>query len=537
VSTTVVKRRDSARRGRFTVVGPLAPVPSRPAGARKAPRADSKAAGRLRALDGYRGLGALMVILIHCVLAGRELFTGTRLDVYHDLDDCLPLFFVLSGMVAYLGIVRGALTERVRGTRELLAGRLWRILPVYYIVVIAVWSMRFAGTLNDWHDLLLHLTFTQVWSSHFIFWLDGPSWFLADDMHFFLVIALLGPLIARAAIRRRRPAAKLAVLASLPIAMLAGGIAYLAYVHYHLHSTATWMTYNPLAKADQFAEGMLLGMVICIPGVVKQRARMASALTVFGLAIVVAIGYLRWHHPWFSTWDFELVGLGFVFMLAGATMVSERQLLNRVLTSRPAQFLALVGFTIFLVQEPVMLQLEQWNLINFGEASSFWLSTVAQILSAAFVAWLAYRFIEQPSYRLRRVFSELRSRQTAGERRRSGPAPRRLPDVVLRHPDGGTVPLREMVGSRPLLVAFGADGERRLAEQRFRLDAGEADALLIAADSDEEREPEIHAHAAASVVFDPDHLLTRAINVQAVLLEVAPDGLITALQEHATVAA
>jgi hypothetical protein len=147
------------------------------------------------------------------------------------------------------------------------------------------------------------------------------------------------------------------------------------------------------------------------------------------------------------------------------------------------------------------------------------------VATCALVAWVAYRLIEQPAARLKKLLDELKTRQRAGERRRTGPAPRRLPDVVLQHPAGGPVALREMVGSRPLLVALGDEGKTRLAEQQFRINAGEADFLYV--DDDDEESARRGEH----LVLDPEHSLARAINVPAVLLEVAPDGLITALHE------
>jgi peptidoglycan/LPS O-acetylase OafA/YrhL len=491
---------------------------------------------RVRAIDGYRGIGAVMVVVIHAALAGRELFSRSGGNALHDFDACLPLFFVLSGMVAYLGIVRGAFTGRIKGTRELFTGRLWRILPVYYAVILVVWSMRFAGSGNDWSDLALHLTFTQVWSRSKIFWLDGPSWFLADDLHFFLLVALVGPLVARLAVRRSSPGAQLAIFAAFPLALVIGGIAYNWYVHDVLHTGTTWMLYNPLAKLDEFAEGMVLGLVLCLPGVVKTRPAMANALSALGFGVVVAMGYLRWHEPWLQTWYFEIIAIGIAGMLAGAAMLGERQILSRLLSIRPLQSLAAIGFTIFLVQEPVMLQLEQWNLVYFQSKSSFWISTVALVATCALVAWIAYRLVEEPGYRLKRLFGDLRARQQAGERRRTGPAPRRLPDLVLRHPAGGPVALREMVGSRPLLVALGAPGEHAVAEQRFRLDVGEADVLYVGEEAGVDDAPDC-ARDGANVVLDPDRALARALNVPAALLEVAPDGLITALHEREPVPA
>ena len=489
--------------------------------------ADGK--GRIRAIDGYRGLAAVMVIVLHATLAGRNLFSTTHLNVLHDFDICLPIFFVLSGMVAYMGVVRGAFgAGRIRGTRELIASRLWRILPVYYVVVLLVWSLRFAGTGNDWRDLALHLSFTQVWSTKMIFWLDGPSWFLADDMHFFLLVAVVGPLLAGLAVRLRSAPARLALVALFPAVVTGAGVAYVWAVNHGAHPATTQQLYNPLGKLDEFGAGMLLAVIVALPGVVKPRPRAGLLLTGVGIGGMAALGYVRWHSHFWSTWEFEFTAIGVMAMLAGAMMLSERQWLARILTVRPLQFLSVVGFTVFLVQEPVMLQLEQLNLLYFQDTVSWYLSTVAFVLSATVVAWLAYRLIEEPAMRLRGVLREMRDRQRAGLRRRRGPAPRRLPELVLEDLAGDLVPLRDLLGDLPLLIALGDEGEARLSEHAFRFAAGEAEAIAVRSGAGRRARGRVD-RGGPFVLLDPDHRLASALGIPVVLLEVAPDGLITAL--------
>jgi len=247
-------------------------------------------------------------------------------------------------------------------------------------------------------------------------------------------------------------------------------------------------------------------------------------LTGIGCAMIVALGYFRWHSATLQNYDYELECVGVGFLLVGATMFAEWQLVNKMLSIKPLQWLAGIGLTVLVVQEPIELQLEQWNLLYFQNKLAFWISVVGFIMAASLVAWLALRFVEEPAYRVRRLLRDLRKRQVSGEKRRTGPAPRRLPDLVLQLPTGGAVPLREMVGSLPLLVALGDEGKSRLAEQRFRLDADEADSLYVAAESN-------RAERGRTVLLDPERRLAKALGVPAVLLEVAPDGLITALHE------
>ena len=196
-----------------------------PDAADKARAAAPKRSGRMREVDGYRALAALMIILFHAWSVGNQPYSGTPFETFVRTSAAgVSLFFALSGMVTFLPMVRGALEGKVPSGRSFLARRFFRILPLYYLIVIAVWASRYAGTPADFLDLVNHLTFTQVYNPKQIFWLLGPSWSLADEMHYYLIIALLAPELARRAARRATPRARLAVMSTLPVALLTASL-------------------------------------------------------------------------------------------------------------------------------------------------------------------------------------------------------------------------------------------------------------------------------------------------------------------------
>ena len=67
---------------------------------------------------------------------------------------------------------------RGRPGRVLLFRRMARLLPLYYTIVLVVWAVTNPSLPGHWQDLLLHLTFTHVYSDQYIFWTDGPAWSL-----------------------------------------------------------------------------------------------------------------------------------------------------------------------------------------------------------------------------------------------------------------------------------------------------------------------------------------------------------------------
>ena len=68
-------------------------------------------------------------------------------------------------------------------------------------MVLVVWALTNPSLPGHWQDLVLHLTFTHVYSDQYIFWTDGPAWSLAVEFHFYVLMALCMPLV-HAAVRR-----------------------------------------------------------------------------------------------------------------------------------------------------------------------------------------------------------------------------------------------------------------------------------------------------------------------------------------------
>jgi peptidoglycan/LPS O-acetylase OafA/YrhL len=394
--------------------------------------------------------------------------------------------------------------------------------------------MRYAGSRQDWPDLALHLSFLQVWSPHYIFFLDGPAWFLSDDLQFFLVAVLLAPFLCQLALRipisRSGVVLRMAVMAALPLAMLAGGCFDIWWIAFHRHDSSSYAHYTPLYTMPEFAVGMLLALVMFTPGVIKVRPRLASLLTISGWLALAAIAYYSWRIHWMNIngFGYPLVALACCLLVAGAFMTPPDSLYSRILGIKPLQVLAGIGLTILLVQEPLMIILEKWGFVTVWTPLDLWISALTLLAAATAVAWVATVAIERPALKFRVRLRKLDELHAGRDRHHRGPIPRVLPDIPLTLPSGEQISVRSAIGDRPLLLSFGDAGTGALAEQRFRLDSGESVALHVTPSLD--RSSTASARLGATVAFDPDGKLARALNIPVALVEVGPDGLITSFQ-------
>ena len=118
-------------------------------------------------------------------------WTGTAHQLMLGTDLFVDMFFVLSGLVLWLPVARSCADGTAgRPGRVLLLRRMARLLPLYYAIVLVVWVSTNPSLPGHWQDLVMHLTFTQVYSDQYIFWTDGPAWSLAVEFHFYVLMAL-----------------------------------------------------------------------------------------------------------------------------------------------------------------------------------------------------------------------------------------------------------------------------------------------------------------------------------------------------------
>lgn len=350
-----------------------------------------QAPGRLKALDGLRGLAAVVVVVHHSALISPALAAAYRggpgargwaaVLSYSPLHlpwagaEAVVLFFVLSGLVLTLPF----LGRRPDWTAYYPRRALRLYLPVWAAVAVAaVWWLLvpreadagFSWWVN-WHDRPLDLAtvLDQLSLLGENRSLDSVLWSLKWEVWF----SLLLPLYLYLAVGWRRGlAVKVVVL--------------LVLVEVGVQTGTDALRYLPV-----FGLGVLLA-------VERDRlVRLAQGLTRRGNVVLLVVSLLLLDAAWLTRLGNRAapaVAVGAVLLVAlfltwgPAIRVGER---------RPVQWLGRVSFSVYLLHEPVVISVAYL----FGTTDVLLVLAVALPVSLL-LAEVFYRAVELPAHRLSR---------------------------------------------------------------------------------------------------------------------------------------
>lgn len=369
---------------------------------------------RFEALEAYRGVAALLIVVFHAYQHSRVgqtyVYEATPLHVVlRNLDSSVAIFLALSGFLIFLPFAQSFLGQRpYTSARGFLIRRAIRILPLYYVAILLVWTLRYTGGSEQWLDLLQHLTFTQIFDSQHIFWTIGPAWSLAVEVLFYLFVALAAIPLQRICDRLQTPRRRLLLLVGLVAVLMVVSLGYKAWAFYfaHLPEEDYAVYYGFLAKADLFSLGMMLAIGVAVA---KERLRMrrwqamfwrVGALVLFGLAFA-----LREQNEFVSLFFHTLCGLAFTLLLASTVLEERGSTWERMLSHPVFKFLGLISYSVYLWHEPILIELSRPDRLTFETAAVFPLTTLVLLVIVILVGSLSYYAIEYPTQYLRSLFT------------------------------------------------------------------------------------------------------------------------------------
>ncbi|MDO8753602.1 MAG: acyltransferase [Anaerolineales bacterium] len=369
---------------------------------------------RFEALEAYRGVAALMIVVYHAYQHSRivqtYVYEATPLHLLlRSLDSGVSFYLALSGFLIFLPFAYACLGQRpYSSARGFLIRRAIRLVPLYYVAILVVWSLRYTGGSEQWLDLLEHLTFTQIFDAKHIFWTIGPAWSLAVEVLFYLSVALAAPLLQRACERMQTQRQRIMLLLGLVTTLMIASLAYKGWAFYlaHIPQENYAVYFGFLAKADLLALGMLLAIGVAAA---KERFRLIgwqpALLRLVGLGLLSAVFILRESNEFITLFFHSFCGLAFTLLLASTVLEERGSSWQHTLEQPVYKFLGLISYSIYIWHEPILIELSQRQLLTFQNGAVFPISILALLAIVILAGAASYYAIEYPTQFLRYLFT------------------------------------------------------------------------------------------------------------------------------------
>lgn len=361
-----------------------------------------QASRRIEALDSFRGIASILIMVTHFILYVTEIFQVENLSMIYDwLSWKLPYFFVLSGFVLTLSYIRAQKSSSSHIYRNFIINRIFRIFPLFMLTTIAVFILKVAFSAGadlegasrffniSWRisptipDLLHSLTLiglSDTWT------FNGPAWTLVFEMRYAIIFPLFIYLLRRSWIY---------MLTFLCLSFMAYNVdASLERVDifyaldFQLSNLCSMINYLAFYLA-----GIMLALnrdrlssLYC--SLTKQGTRMATIIAI--LAMLAP----RWV-PFIVPQGAASFANNLVILLGIAlwiVILINNKAVAHIFTNKPLIALGRSSFSIYMWHTPIFIL----NYMLLRDHISIWFIIALSIIVTLVVARLSFRYIEQP---------------------------------------------------------------------------------------------------------------------------------------------
>jgi peptidoglycan/LPS O-acetylase OafA/YrhL len=412
------------------------------------PQGPPPSSGHLDALDGMRAVAAFAVLTFHVAI---ESATALQNNFFAALlsrgDVAVPIFFTLSGLLLYRPYAKSVLEGTGRpSTRTYLVKRALRILPAYWLVVIAamlLWSRDHIGDTKTWLQMVF---LAQNYEIHPWWFGLGPKglaqmWSLCVEVAFYLVLPLVAALLAAFARRGGADAGRRAKRLLLGLAVLASMSYVWTVLSYYPEYRPYMNTWLPRAWTF-FVPGMALAVVSVWARREKDgpASRFVHAVNASPgtLWLVAALAYAVAASPvtgprfsgvdgvWSGMFELVLYSTIAVCLVAPCALLSRGDApVSRLLGNPVMRFFGRISYGVFLWQ---FVALYMWYDLTEQRpfSGNFLVNLIAVGSVTIALATLTYKYIEEPARGLIRFLRP----SAAGTATRSRPEPQTAPAMA-----------------------------------------------------------------------------------------------------------
>lgn len=343
---------------------------------------------RISYLDGLRGIAVLLVFFSHSSGRGFQLHPTLNFQGLGHIG--VYLFFVLSAFL--LG--NGLFNEGVNSisVKRFYIKRLFRILPLYYIVLLIVFALQnYFQVVNPTYlhikggsiGLLKHLILYQG---------DGVFWSVVVEMQFYLVV----PLIVYLLIKFRGKA----LLFFWILAFLHFGLYICKFLHWPINTNLiTYFSPNSMKNGmylDMFMAGISASYLLKYNSEIlnkyKKTIQWVSTslfvLLMFATIIMVSENFMNFHEPFYKL---RYISILYAIIFSFFTLsVYIGNTMNMLLDNMFMRNMGVWGFSVYLLHMAVF---QTVHFFNINSIVGFFI--VLPLLMI--VSYLTYTFIEKKS--------------------------------------------------------------------------------------------------------------------------------------------
>lgn len=377
---------------------------------------------KIPSLDGIRALSFLIVFISH-----------DRLEQVPGLFG-VAVFFFLSGYLITTLMRMEIQTTGTLSIRNFFLRRAFRILPPFYLVLVLILGIVWAGWLPGTHttpDLLASIFYITNYWNIFVRSIMMPGfnifWSLAVEEHFYLIFPFVVLLMLHLRLRRKTQAALL--LGMCGIVLL-----WRCILVFKLHSLD--MTFGPVTyplrtmyATDTRLDSILFGSVLALWGnpMLDQKPRHSWLASILGLFVLLATFIIR--APEFrETFRYTLQGLALIPLFISAIRLHDHWAF-KWLNSAPLQLMGVLSYTLYLVHYPILNLAEKWsdNRLVVG---------VSALAISIAIAYAVHLLVERPMANLRRKFGSRTAEVIESPKDTDAAATGRTPAGPALSPDG-----------------------------------------------------------------------------------------------------
>ena len=340
------------------------------------------------ALDGLRGIACLMIFMGHYLhLRDHVSHTVTPfwIRVVSQYWAGVDLFFVLSGFVIFLSLSR--LSDRLTTPgvfRSYLTSRVFRIVPVYFLLLLAYFyipfhnslmnSALFASSVPNWVYLFLGQSWWIVFHKRAGAPFVQPTWSLCAEEFLYVLIFLIIAFVPKRHVLKVMAAVAATSIGLRIYTVLTGGDLIGAFM-------------LPVYRMDGFMLGCIISLLYSSGKLEWVRARVLNwliALCGIGFA-AMTYSDVNLYGPFAITFGYAFYAIFFAAVLTRVVRGGDFGLLAR----GPLAFVGKVSYFVYLAQFPIVYAM---SYVPSNVALNL-VMTLGAVLGAAALSW---HFMEKP---------------------------------------------------------------------------------------------------------------------------------------------